>query len=525
MTSLKWISEKFKEGARKFRYTAALATVALAVWANAILADFTGTPFSFGFLLLAIALTAWWAGFSAGILATIASIVFSGWMSSMAVSFEGFSVGQMLQSLTFLMEGLFITYLFQLMHNKIAKSARNLNQALEAKASLEIANQAKRDFIANMSHEIRTPLTSVLGFSDLLLNSELSNEEKENYVRKMKANASALAYLIDDILDISAIERGSSQVEKQKMPLEDFLNGIDAETRPLTDGKGLGFEIVSKGPVPRHISTDERKLAQILHHVIGNAIKYSEQGSIRLTITFKASTRKLAFLVKDDGMGIEPGQTRRLFRPFTQMNLPRARKFGSNGLGLFLSRRLARSLGGDLRLLASRPGRGSTFMLTIDTGTVDESNMLDAIVLTGLKAKEVPTPLPSLSGLKVLLVEDSPDTCMLVSRLLEMAGAVVETAATGREGLKKAELGDHNLVLMDIQLPEMDGNEAARELRQHHFEKPIVALSAHALKEDREMAFQSGFDDYVIKPVNRVDLISKVSALAKANRLSLGHQI
>jgi signal transduction histidine kinase/CheY-like chemotaxis protein len=516
-------NEKIRSFCWRYRFPIAILSVLIACFFKYLSPHAVAEESPFLFLFTAVVFSAWAGGFPAGFLATIFAAILAGcFFLSPSGKLMSTDSDQLLRLATFMFEGSLVSVLFESMHKLKTQSRELMEVAQDARTAAEEANQAKKDFIANMSHEIRTPLTAILGFTDLVLNSEVEPADKETYAMKMRANASVLSHLIDDILDISSIERGGLKIDKRKVDITGLFQTLDRDLRALAEAKGLTLEIRSKGPIPGDILTDEKKFSQIMTHVVGNAIKFANNGSITVTLTSRKRSSKLAILVKDQGIGIAPEQVRKLFQPFTQADSSTTRKFGGSGLGLSLARRLARSLGGDIKLLGSQVGQGSTFLITIDTGFYDESNLIQKLKLASSRKREdAEAVIPSLQGVRVLLVEDSPDTSLLVCRLLKMAGATVETAANGKEGVEKAEVGDYNIVLMDIQMPVMDGNEAAKELRQHHYGKPLIALSAHAMKEDREAALQCGFDDYLLKPVNRADLIGKICDYAKV-KLNLG---
>ncbi len=390
-------------------------------------------------------------------------------------------------------------------------------QLKNAKEEAEVANETKSAFLANMSHEIRTPLGAVIGFSELLLEDTMSASEKQNAHEVIKRNGQLLSTIINDILDLSKVEAGKLEIERVDVQLQELLNEIIALLNLEAGGKGIKLTVTMEGTVPNVLKTDPTRLRQILFNVVGNAIKFTEKGSVSLIVKLDSSDiSKLQFIVKDTGTGIGPDQAARLFSPFTQADVTTTRRFGGTGLGLVLSRKLAQALGGNVILEESHLGRGSTFVIRIDHGQPKEnlSKNLNAAQATNSKLMDPPSYSNAtvLSGLKVLIVDDSPDNLGLIRRILNLAGAKVETANNGREGVNKALAGDFNVVLMDLQMPEMDGFETTKELRNSGFNSPIIALTAHAMKEDRKRTLDAGFTDHLTKPIDRMILIHTLSA-------------
>jgi CheY-like chemotaxis protein/anti-sigma regulatory factor (Ser/Thr protein kinase) len=258
------------------------------------------------------------------------------------------------------------------------------------------------------------------------------------------------------------------------------------------------------------ITTDPTRLRQILFNIIGNAIKFTKQGSVDVKIKLHkhADSRQLVFSVRDTGPGISPQQISRLFTPFTQADSSTTRRFGGTGLGLVLSKKLARALGGDVELTRSEPGVGSLFTISIDPGRVVMPK--ESLILGSAQKPLVPSQV-SLNDLRVLLVDDSLDNQVLVGRFLKMAKADVKTASNGREAVEKALQEDFDVVLMDLQMPEMDGYQALEHLKMAGYSKPIIALTAHAMHEERQRCLESGFAEHLSKPVDRQALLEAIS--------------
>ncbi|MBX3039939.1 MAG: response regulator [Bdellovibrionaceae bacterium] len=379
---------------------------------------------------------------------------------------------------------------------------------------VELANQAKSRFLANMSHEIRTPLGLILGFIDLLAVPDLEGSEREKYMSKIRLNAEALAALVNDILDLSKVEAGRLDVDWAEVGVQTLLNDLKESFETKAVSKGLAFSVETKGELPKGIRTDPTLLRQILVNLLGNAVKFTERGAVRLVIEShpceQKSFRDITFQVIDTGVGIMGDHRENLFDPFRQGDPSTARRYGGTGLGLALSHRLAELIGGDLQLISTVLGGGSVFQLNLHA-EISESFVDDPVSLAK-EREEGLTRSVRLAGLRVLMVEDSVDNQVLVSTLLKRNGAEVSFAGDGKEGVEKASVGDWDLVLMDIQMPGMDGFEATRQLRERGFTRPILALTAHALREERDKAIRHGFDDYLTKPVDRNELISKIES-------------
>mgnify|MGYP000932369910 CR=1 FL=1 len=389
-----------------------------------------------------------------------------------------------------------------------------------AKRMADAASEAKSRFLANMSHEIRTPLGIILGFSELLVNPDSSETEKEESIASIRRNGVQLSRLIDEILDLSKVEANKLEVDRTAFSLPDLMSGVKALMSFAAKEKGIALEFRLNGPIPAKLVSNAGRLQQILVNVIGNGIKFSPRGgALAVTLSHQAaegfSPAHLNISVKDTGPGMSSEQVQALFQPFTQVDTSMTRKHGGTGLGLALSRRLARLLGGDIRVEASEPGQGCDFHISIESGAGHETEMVTNMdcVRDVLEPRGAPGP-DMLNGVKVLLVEDSLENQVLVSRFLTLSGAKVEVANNGVEGVEKAMAGDHNVVLMDIQMPELDGYGAISRLRQQGFKKPIIALTAHGMVEDRLRCLEVGSNDHLTKPVNRGDLIHRVQRFA-----------
>lgn len=394
--------------------------------------------------------------------------------------------------------------------------AVTIRNEIEAARSLaEAASEAKSHFLANMSHEIRTPLGAIMGFADLALQSDGDKKEITNYLTVIERNSVQLLRIIDDILDLSKVEAGRVEIEEINFSLTEFIADFSSLLGFRARENGILFQIKAETDLPNVICSDPTRLRQILTNAVGNAIKFTSKGKVILHICFKNNI--LEFGVEDTGRGISIDQAQNLFQAFVQADASTTRKFGGTGLGLVLTKRLCQLMGGDYILERSEIGVGSKFAASIQ---VKVPNSAQLIAKENVKFENFNTPVMNmksqqLKAVKVLLVEDSPDNQVLIRLILERQGVVLEMASDGFEGVNKALNNDYDVVLMDIQMPHMDGHEATQTLRAKGYQKPIVALTAHAMKEESLRAKKSGFTDFLSKPINREELVRTVSELAR----------
>jgi PAS domain S-box-containing protein len=392
-------------------------------------------------------------------------------------------------------------------------------QTLEtARKVAEEANLAKSAFLANMSHEIRTPLTAILGFADLLdegAGGPGKPEERSRNIETIKTAGAHLLTIINDILDLSKIESGKMTLERVDTPIVSLLAEVERLMRAQAGGKGLSLEVVLASPLPARIVSDPTRLRQILMNLVGNAVKFTEAGKVTLRAgtVVTGGLSRLVIDVEDTGTGLSPEQTGRLFEAFGQADSTVTRKHGGTGLGLTLCRRLAGLMGGTVVIEKTSLGRGSTFRVDLPLEAV-----AGAAMVTRLDAAETApgvtaaTTSAGLSG-RILLAEDGVANQRLVTFYLRRAGAEVDVADDGVIALamidKAAADGvRYDLLLTDMQMPEMDGYALARTLRERGDRIPIVALTAHAMADDRERCEQAGCDDYAAKPINSVALLA-----------------
>jgi PAS domain S-box-containing protein len=406
-------------------------------------------------------------------------------------------------------------------------SLKDLQAAIESsRAAAEAASIAKSAFLANMSHEIRTPMTAILGFADLIRAGDCPESDRREYLQTIRRNGEHLLSIINEILDISKIEAGKMTVEKVRCSLCQMVAEVAATMRVRASGKGIGLDVEYQYPVPETIDSDPVRVRQVLVNLIGNAIKFTEHGRVLVRVRSDLTSRgQVAVEVHDSGIGLTEEQLSRLFQAFTQADSSTTRKHGGTGLGLVISKQLAILLGGNITV-TSTPGVGSVFTVTLATGDLTGVRLINDAREAAIPSSEGPeAPAPTLRG-RILLVEDGLDNQRLISFLLRKAGAEVTLAEHGAAGVSACDAAakagtPFDLILMDMQMPVMDGYDATRELRRRSVVTPIVALTAHAMSSDRAKCLGAGCDDFATKPIDRALLIRTCAAWMGKSSVSL----
>ena len=398
-------------------------------------------------------------------------------------------------------------------------------EAQEAKRLADAANTSKSEFLANMSHEIRTPMTAILGYIDLLDNPANLVENPSlmsESVRTIRSNAQHLLTILNDILDMSKIEAGRMTVESISMSPVDLIEEVAAIMRQRAEGKGIELFTSYKTLLPSKIMSDPTRLRQILMNLVGNAIKFTEVGSVSLQVAYDSESNQIQISVVDTGIGMSNEQLDIVsrFAAFSQADGSTTRKFGGSGLGLRISNSLANIIGGKITV-ESQYGKGSVFSLHISAGEIEGVDLIEPknvrIRIEGEQLAEqsrqqtatLESENAPLSGVHILLVEDGPDNRRLISFYLKKAGALVTIAEHGKMAIEIIEQQDHSfdLVLMDMQMPVLGGYETTNYLRTSGFQRPIVALTAHAMEGERKKCLSAGCSDYMTKPIDRKLLI------------------
>ena len=391
-------------------------------------------------------------------------------------------------------------------------------QALrEAKDAAEAANLAKSEFLANMSHEIRTPMTAILGYADLLSEDGpdgFNPKEASDAALTIRSNANHLLTIINDILDMSKIEAGRMSTERIKTDPSQALDEVAGLIRPRAKEKGIELRVEHAGDLPESMLTDPTRLQQILLNLASNAVKFTTEGRITMRASWLRGERALCLSVEDTGIGMTPEQLARVgrFDAFTQADSSMSRRYGGTGLGLRISSSLARLLGGELTI-ESEPGRGTLTTLRVPCAEASAHGAKHPAheVRTNEASLTISPDERPLEGVRVLVAEDGPDNQRLIAFFLERAGARVSVVGNGRQALdtlRASEPDAYDVLLLDMQMPEMDGYEAAARLREAEIEIPIVALTAHAMDGDRSRCIDAGCDDYLAKPIDRDRLVS-----------------
>ena len=424
----------------------------------------------------------------------------------------------------------------------ITEQKRSEIELRKARDEAQAANRAKNEFLANMSHEIRTPMTAIMGYADLL-HSSVTDPETLEITYSIKRNGEHLLEIINDILDYSNLDISQLRLECKNCCPVQLINECVKRFRSTAESKSLELNLQYQGLIPSRIFTNPDRLRQILTNIVGNAIKFTETGSVNIVVSSSGKEEGMLLIdVIDTGIGIRADDMQSLFEPFTQADYSLSRKYGGTGLGLAISRYLAENLGGTIKV-ESQIGKGSRFSISVGVGDLSGVPMLGAeslnpsgtttVIRTNLETAE------QIHG-RILLVEDGADNQRLISYLLKKAGLDVSIAEHGQEALvaiygqwpiSDSEIIAHqtagfqnpfDLILMDMQMPVMDGYTAAQTLRQLGNPIPIVAVTAHAMEGDREKCLDAGCDDYITKPISKTKMLDAVCRYLEKSRVTSG---
>ncbi len=401
------------------------------------------------------------------------------------------------------------------LHNSLETTETALFELESVRKEAVAANESKSAFLANMSHEIRTPMTAILGYTDLLAEGDISVDEGREYLNTIKQNGSHLLTIINDILDISKIEAGKMEIEILPISLWNTVSDVQDLLAGRAKEKGILLHSDFKYPLPKTINSDPVRLRQVLLNLVGNSIKFTNKGEVRISTSLVNGKIRLA--ISDTGIGMSPQQAQRLFQPFNQADVSTTRQFGGTGLGLAISKRLTEMMDGEI-ILESEAGLGSTFTVEIDPGDLTSIAMVNERPLKTAPEDDLSDQPDGGSGgiARILLAEDTLVNQKLAVRLLTKAGHKVDTANNGLEAMEMA-LGQwhggtpYDVILMDMQMPIIDGYEATIKLRETGYALPIVALTANAMASDREKCIQAGCDDFATKPFQKKKLLQIIS--------------
>lgn len=373
----------------------------------------------------------------------------------------------------------------------------NLQAQVKGRQSAEHDSEIKNLFLANMSHEMRTPLNAVLGFAELLKSPDLTEQERNAYLAIIQRTGNNLLTIINDILDISQLEAESVKINPTAFSMNELMSDLVQILHFRTEAKGISLTVKKIGDFSDNIECDPGRLRQILMNIIGNAIKFTSEGGV--SVEYGIEDNFLVFYVRDTGVGISPEQAEKLFKPFSQGDSSVRKKFGGTGLGLLISRKLARLLGGDVLIQESKKDSGSVFRIWVEYKSAQAAPSIEEPVLTQ-------ADFAKWTQKRILICEDSKDNQTLIRAYLAKIGVTADIANNGEEGLQFCEKKNYDLILMDMQMPILDGFAATKKLRELGFKKPIVALTGYAMKQDREKCLAAGCSGFLPKPFTSDEL-------------------
>lgn len=386
------------------------------------------------------------------------------------------------------------------------------------KASLNVqsANRSKSDFIANISHEIRTPMTGILGYTAVLRDSNSSNQEKDEAVKIIDRNAEHLMGIIDEILDISKLESGKFDYDYQVVELPKLIDDVYALVKVKAEEKNIDLIFTLSGKIPKYIKIDPKRFKQILFNVVGNAVKFTNEGYVHVKVLYNLEEAELMFLVRDTGIGIELKNQGHLFKYFEQVDSSVSRNHGGTGLGLVLSKDMAEGMRGDVNLIRSEINKGSVFEISFQLEIEHELILTNQLNLSENGKKEFKQTDEReflLEEKRIMIVDDAKENSRLFEMYLKKAGAETVVHNNGVDAISSAAREYFDLILLDLQMPGKDGFQVLKELRSNLFDGPIVALTAHTMEEEKIRTKEAGFDEHLSKPIKPRDLINKVFEL------------
>ena len=385
---------------------------------------------------------------------------------------------------------------------------RSIFELVQLKIQAEAANKAKSEFLANMSHEIRTPLSAVIGFSDIISNPQTVGIDRERVRTAIVNNGQQLMRLVDEILDFSKVEANQLELVTEVFSLHDLLVDVEMTFSQKAKEKKIGLDFSNSFiPEDLHFVGDSHRIKQVLLNVIGNAVKFTNAGVVKVTATVEQG--KISITVEDQGIGIDKRFVHSLFTPFTQSDSTTSKKFGGSGLGLAISQRIMRLMRGDVKLLSTEEGKGSTFEITFELQQADEKEVSKHVA--GISARKSPQAGVALKSKTILAVDDSPDNLELLEFILSEYGVSLTCVQDGKEAYELVKNKRYDLILMDIQMPHMDGYETTRRIRALGYDGPILALTAHVVKSEIEKCFMAGCNGVIGKPYSRQALVGEMS--------------
>jgi signal transduction histidine kinase/CheY-like chemotaxis protein len=424
-----------------------------------------------------------------------------------------------LTSLTQLVFALVLVY--EHAKNEAVGRLAEANSALSVAHDVaQSASQAKSEFLANMSHELRTPMTAILGFAEVLAQEMQAAGASAQWIESqtiVRRNGEHLLTLINDILDLSKVEAGHMELESIELSLPTLLRGVLDLMEGRARDKSLELAAVLESPVPRTLHGDPTRLRQVLLNLLGNAIKFTEEGRIELRVGVESSSaaRRIRFEILDTGIGMTQVQIERIFEPFSQADTSTTRRFGGTGLGLTISQRLVERMGGTIDV-ASTPGSGSRFAFSLPAPAAEGEAFIAAFEALDEPAPAERAMLRQQIHGRALLADDGPDNRRLIAHILERAGVHVSIAHDGQQALESVQAAEDagapfDVVLMDMQMPVLDGYEATLRLRALGYRRPILALTAHAMQGDRERCLRAGCDGFLTKPIRIATFLTAVA--------------